>query len=724
MLQQLKLCSGFGQSHTNEVDPDKPNKRLKSYITVSREDIQALVDNPQSADKTQAQWVIPSTLPSRKFKKQEEQGIYSFLWCDFDKNPPPLPVLEKHAISILDGADFELYNSRSATSENQKARLIVFIEAPLEYKKWTLAQKILNDKFEEEGVTPDRANERSAQLCYLPNRGAFYRSNTKRDGKLFNPMESSGFARAVELETEKLKAEAAALELARMVAMERRTALKLSDAPDLIGAFNLAYSPNEWMLAAGYEQQGNTFRHPHSESGSYSASVREDANGVFRVNALSTNDPLYNQGKGAHDAFSVFCTLFHGGDLNAALKDAGDHHLEIDGLSYNKAMQMQFMREKSANNSLVLLQDCAQKVSFTYQPFPIVPALELTAQPTKIEWVVDNYIERGSLNLLFGESGSYKSLIILDWAFCAAAGIPWHGQVTSQCNVVIIAGEGYSGLGRRIKALEQKYQMKAPEGLFVSKQPASMLDPENVQLVIKSILALCPSPGLIVLDTMHRNMNGDENSSQDIAAFINNIDNYFTPTGAAVLIVHHSGHNQKDRSRGSSSIRAAMDAEFSTVKTNTGIVFSCSKSKDFEPLPPMHFSLKTALLDDWDKVGGEIMTSVYLELDGNAKLSQNGGKPKLSARDAQILASLEEAIDKCGVMPPDDLIKKYPELDCGLQKIAAFNDWRTNAYEVISVDSNEEPKKTAALKKAFDRGRTKLFNSGLTIECGEYVWIA
>jgi hypothetical protein len=324
---------------------------------------------------------------------------------------------------------------------------------------------------------------------------------------------------------------------------------------------------------------------------------------------------------------------------------------------------------------------------------------------------------------LFGESGTYKSLIILDWAFCTAAGIPWHSQLTLQCNVIIIAGEGFSGLGRRLKALEQKYCMKAPEGLLVSKQPASMLDPANVQLVIESILALCPNPGLIVLDTMHRNMNGDENSSQDIATFINNIDNYFTPTGAAVLIVHHSGHNQKDRSRGSSSIRAAMDAEFSTVKTSTGIVFSCSKSKDFEPLPPMHFSLKTVPLEDWNEDDGGLMTSVHLELDGNARLSQSGGKPKLSARDAQILASLEEAIDKFGVMPPDDLIKKYPELDCGLQKVVTFNDWRTNAYQVISVDSNVEPQRTAALKKAFDRGRTKLFNSGLTIECREYVWV-
>jgi putative DNA primase/helicase len=34
--------------------------------------------------------------------------------------------------------------------------------------------------------------------------------------------------------------------------------------------------------------------------------------------------------------------------------------------------------------------------------------------------------------------------------------------------------------------------------------------------------------------------------------------------GAAVLLVHHSGHGDKDRARGSSAIRAAVDVELLT----------------------------------------------------------------------------------------------------------------------------------------------------------------
>ncbi len=71
-----------------------------------------------------------------------------------------------------------------------------------------------------------------------------------------------------------------------------------------------------------------------------------------------------------------------------------------------------------------------------------------------------------------------------------------------------------------------------------------------------------PAPFQWLADT---NTTGDENSSQDIAAFIGNIDKHIKPLGAAALVVHHSGHGQKDRSRGSSSIRAAMDGEFAAT---------------------------------------------------------------------------------------------------------------------------------------------------------------
>jgi RecA-family ATPase len=114
---------------------------------------------------------------------------------------------------------------------------------------------------------------------------------------------------------------------------------------------------------------------------------------------------------------------------------------------------------------------------------------------------------------------------------------------------------------------------------------------------------VCANPALIVIDTLPRNTTADENSAQDIGIVINNIETYFKPLGAAVLIVHHSVHADKNRSRGSSAIRGAVDGEFSATKHDGLITLSTVKSKDFAASRPLTFSLRVAELDwlddDW-----------------------------------------------------------------------------------------------------------------------------
>jgi hypothetical protein len=333
--QEILFASGLGQFHTNEADINKPDKVLTPYLAIGVSAIRALVDNPQQVDKPQSQWLIPSTYPSRCFKAQEQHGQYWALWADLDKSPPNLSTLVFHIEKLLPSCNYELYNSRSATQDNQKARVLILLDQPLCYEDWTLAQQTLNDKLEAIGILPDRANERAAQIFYLPNKGDLYASASKRDGQAFNPVQS--WASEIAAKRKKIESDRAALEAAKQDAMAKREALKLPDNgnrnlskeeafEEIKNAFNEVYTPNEWMIKAGYAQRGNSFRHPLSESGNYSATVE---NG--RVNALSSSDPLYSQGQGAHDAFSVYATLLHGGDNNAAAIEAGDTLLAIGG---------------------------------------------------------------------------------------------------------------------------------------------------------------------------------------------------------------------------------------------------------------------------------------------------------------------------------------------------------------------------------------------------------
>lgn len=88
---------------------------------------------------------------------------------------------------------------------------------------------------------------------------------------------------------------------------------------DIIGAFNAAHDVRELLEANGYRPRGkNRYLPPTSTSGVPSVRVL----GSGRVYSSNGSCPL-NDGHG-HDAFSVFCTLEHRGDVRAAVEAAAE----------------------------------------------------------------------------------------------------------------------------------------------------------------------------------------------------------------------------------------------------------------------------------------------------------------------------------------------------------------------------------------------------------------
>ena len=342
-MSLIKMVSGLGKFHTNEADPTKPNKVLKEYLAIGWTEIRSLVDNPQNIDKAQAQWFIPSTLPSRIHKKQELDGIFYALWIDLDDQATPnLSEVENPVISLIGACNYEIYNSKGATAERQKARILIPLKSGVVGADWRLFQKICNEKLDALGLIADRATEGCGQPCYLPNRGDLYHSRSRRDQDNFNPYEA--WANELQFKKDEAIQRAATLKDKQEKAVESRATLKLDGSKSdqftqLLDLFNKAFTPQAIMTAKGYEQEGDTFRHPKSESGSYSATVKLDSKGVLRVNSLSPADPLYST-QGAHDAFSVYTVLEHGGDRNAAMIEAGSRLLMIDSIPFNKAYKL------------------------------------------------------------------------------------------------------------------------------------------------------------------------------------------------------------------------------------------------------------------------------------------------------------------------------------------------------------------------------------------------
>ena len=392
----MDLISGYGKYHTNA--PDAKNRT--PYETINWDGIRTRTDEPQEVDKSKAQWVIPSSYLSplsRQASTQKADGVFHLLWADLDRNTLPIKAL---ADIIADSfqTDFEVYTSKSATKELIRCRILIPLIKPLCFEDWLTCQTIFNDKLSALNIIPDDCNLGCAHVLYLPNKGKYYDNDFDRAGEFFNPLDTW----ADEIETERVKLQKARMELEELSA--NPTIVRAGTG--LIEAFNDSFKPHEILIKAGYSQRGNTFCHPESAGGSYSANVRMADDGVLRVHTLSTSDKLWVEGaKSAHDSFSCFTVLVHNGDRNAALRDAGDNLIFIDGVPFNKASQMEYTKKQELPN--------------TSKPFTL-KSFSITGESNQMEtslldehFVLKGIALRGQMTVLYAKPNTGKTLITL-----------------------------------------------------------------------------------------------------------------------------------------------------------------------------------------------------------------------------------------------------------------------------------------------------------------------
>lgn len=275
----------------------------------------------------------------------------------------------------------------------------------------------------------------------------------------------------------------------------------------------------------------------------------------------------------------------------------------------------------------------------------------LAAGLKPISWLVRDYVEADSLALLFGDPAAGKSFIAIDLACCIATGTPWHSKKTTPGAVFYIAGEGQNGLDRRFAAWSQGNDISLADApLFSSSRPAMLCSAKGAAEVANAVETIAAesakNPALIVVDTLARNFGGDENSQEDMGAFIANLDAFLRKSGewnATVLVVHHSGHADKSRGRGSSSLKGAIDAEYSATKGDDGIVrVEATKMKDAKQPDPVAFTMDVIELDGERDEDGEPITSVALRCVAHVPLARNGkvGRGRNQTLALSILAGL------------------------------------------------------------------------------------
>lgn len=318
-----------------------------------------------------------------------------------------------------------------------------------------------------------------------------------------------------------------------------------------------------------------------------------------------------------------------------------------------------------------------------------ISAGALCIEPEPENWLIKKYLTKESIALLFGEAESNKSFIALDIGAATVTGTDWHDcAVHNGGSVFIIVGEGYGGFSKRIRAWEIARGVSLADApLFISDRPARVLDKDGTEEILAAVGDLTDqhgNPALVIVDTLNRNFGpGDENSTSDMTRFVAAMDELKTKYKCCILIIHHSGLNDKDRSRGASSLRAALDWEYKIEKNPDGSrTLVCTKSKDFEHPPEITFR-PTEIDLDWTDEDGEQMHSLVMDKIQSAPAYR--GK-SLTGTNKIALDTLKQAMRDTGD------IKIHIDV------------WREYAYEAgISPTPNDDAK-----RKAFQRSINKL----------------
>lgn len=270
----------------------------------------------------------------------------------------------------------------------------------------------------------------------------------------------------------------------------------------------------------------------------------------------------------------------------------------------------------------------SKKIDTPKKKFELVRADSL--EISEIKYVVKGYLEEDSFNLIFGEPGCGKSFVSIGIACCVATGTPWHGHEVEKGLVVYIAGEGHNGLARRFKAWEIANGVSLKGAPIYKSQRASQLyDLAAAMDVAEAVNAVADAEGqpvrMVIIDTVARNMGGDENSTQDMNQFIEHIDALLRhPHKAAVVLVHHSSKASPGQARGSTALRGALDAEYQVEMDGASkmIKLENRKMKDGEIPSPKQFNIKKVGLGVFSNDGEEVTGAVLETVDISGLIEQ------------------------------------------------------------------------------------------------------
>ena len=213
-------------------------------------------------------------------------------------------------------------------------------------------------------------------------------------------------------------------------------------------------------------------------------------------------------------------------------------------------------------------------------------SLDEFVQRPSISIHVRGVIPAKSLVVVFGPPKGGKTFSVCDLTMHAAHGMDWHGcAIPRRMRVVYLCGEGVNGLRVRLKAWLEYHDNIEERGYF-QILPMALSLPDRVATVAEALHAMAPD--IVVTDTLNAYFGaGDENSTQDMSAWCASVRYLRDLLGCSVVVIHHTGHGDSGRERGSIVLRATADVLIQVAKDEVAgelVGFQVIAARDLEPM--------------------------------------------------------------------------------------------------------------------------------------------
>ncbi len=297
-------------------------------------------------------------------------------------------------------------------------------------------------------------------------------------------------------------------------------------------------------------------------------------------------------------------------------------------------------------------------------PLRLYSTQELLRLPAPT-WLIDGILPAGGLIGLYGKPGCGKSFLAIDMAMCVASGLAWQGHAVQRGFVLYVSAEGGTGIGKRVAAWLSSNQVSVDEAQvsWLTESLYINSTSEDMDVLFRRLLEeVEKQPTLVIIDTLARCFDGDENLQEDMGRFIAGVDRLRREFNATVIVVHHT-RLDAERERGSTAFRGAADAMLSVARKAGGpLLLSCDKQKDAEEFSELAFELTTVPAFESCVIQPETQSrsDVILELllQGTFTFSELRDRLKAHISPSTLKRGLRELLDNGRIVKENGLYER------------------------------------------------------------------